>query len=121
MGAKVIATVVSKNSQWVKLKVSEVNGVSVVISSADLRVHQTNRFAKTIALFLWKVPVLIEYSRSISIDPLDLSRNPEVLKLPIDSSRPRIVEYLIGAKFEYVLVLRGSDEIGRPITVKINF
>jgi hypothetical protein len=118
-GAKVIATVVSGNDNYVGLKVSEVNGVSVVISSADLRILQTNKFANVITLFLWKVPPIIEHTASISIDPIKVCGNSAKIQLPIGNLGKSLLDYFLGAKLRKIAVLTGCDEIGRPITVKV--
>jgi hypothetical protein len=120
-GAKVIATVVSGNDNYVGLKVSEVNGVSVVISSADLRILQTNKFANVITLFLWKVPPMIEHTTSISVDPIEVCGNSANIQVPINNFGKSLLDYFLGAQFEKIAVLKGYDEIGRTITVKVEF
>ena len=120
-GANVIVSFISKDEQGVRLKISEVNGVSAIISSAELRIRQTNRFARAIALFFWKVSPMVEHSQSISIAPIQLCQNSAVVQLLIGTTRKKLIEYLIGAKFEYILAIKGHDEIGRPVAAKINF
>ena len=61
-GAKVVATVMYENDKYAELRVSEVNGVSVVISSVEVTITKKNKFAKLITLFLWKVPLKIKYT-----------------------------------------------------------
>jgi hypothetical protein len=118
-GAKVIATVVSKNDNFAKLKVSEVNGVSVVISSAEVTVNKKNRFTKAITLFFWRVPSELEYKISIPITPLKLCSNSTEVRLTMDKSRKNFGDYLLGAEFKRIAVLSGHDEIGRPIQTKV--
>ena len=120
-GAKVIATVVSKNDNYAELKVSEVNGVSVVISSAEVTVTKKNRFAKVITLFLWKVPSRIKHTTSISVDPVEVCSNSANIQLLINNFGKSLIDYLLGAKFERIAILTGYDEIDRPITVKAEF
>jgi hypothetical protein len=120
-GAKVIATAVSGYGNYVELKISEVNGVSVVISSADLRILQTNKFANVITLFLWKVPPIVEHTASISIDPIKVRGNSATIQLPVNNFGKSLLDYLLGSKLRKIAVLTGCDEIGRPITVKVEF
>jgi hypothetical protein len=120
-GAKVIATAVSGYGNYVGLKLSEVNGVSVVISSADLRIRQTNKFANVITLFLWKVPPIIEHTTSISVDPIKVCGNSATIQLPVNNVGKSLFDCLLGAKLRKIIVLTGCDEIGRPITVKVEF
>jgi hypothetical protein len=68
-GAKIIATVTAKNDEYTELKVSEINGVSVVISSAEITFTKKNRFAKAITLFFLRVPPRSKYKISIPITP----------------------------------------------------
>ncbi len=120
-GAKVIATVVSKNGKYADLKVSEVNGVSVVISSAEVTVTKKNRFAKAITLFFWRVPPGLEYKISIPITPLKLCSNSTQFRLSMDKSRKNFSDYLFGAELMRIAVLEGHDEIGRPVRTKVVF
>ena len=118
-GAKVIATVVSKNDKYAELKVSEVNGVSVIISSAEVTVTKKNRFAKAITLFFWRVPSGLEYKISIPITPLKLCGNSSQIRLPLDKSRKNFGDYFLGAELKRIAVLTGHDEIGRLIRTRV--
>jgi hypothetical protein len=120
-GAKVVANVLHENSQYAELKVSEVNGVSVVISSAEIMVTKKNRFAKIITLFFWRVPSGSEYEISIPITPLKLCRNSIQIRLSMDNSRRNFGDYFLGAERKKVAVLSGHDEIGRPVRTKVYF
>lgn len=120
-GAKVVATVLYKNDKHAMLKVSEVNGVSVVISSAEVTITKKNKFAKVITMFFWKVPSRIKNTTSISVDPVEVCSNSANIQLPINNFGKNLIDYLLGAKFERIAVLTGYDEIDRPITVKAEF
>jgi hypothetical protein len=120
-GAKIIATVVSENDKHAELKVSEVNGVSVVISSAEITVRRINRFAKVVTLFFWKVPSKLEQKISVPITPLKLCSDSKHFRLSLDKSRKHFGDYFLGAKLRRVAVLSGHDEIGRLITVEAEF
>ena len=120
-GAKVIATLVSKNDKYAELKVSEVNGVSVVISSAEITITKKNRFAKTITLFFWRVPSRLEHKISIPITPLKLCSNSTQFRLSMDKYRKNFGDYLLGADIKRIAVLSGHDEIGRLVRTKVAF
>jgi hypothetical protein len=120
-GAKVIATVVSKNDKYAELKVSEVNGVSVVISSAEVTVTKKNRFAKAITLFFWRVPSGLKYKISIPITPLKLCSNSTQIRLSMDRSRKNFGDYLLGAELKRIAVISGNDEIGRLVRTRVAF
>ena len=104
-GAKVIATVVSKNDKYAELKASEVNGVSVVISSAEITIIKKSRFAKLITLFLWKMPFKFTHTTPISIEPVEVCSNSADIHLPINSFGKSFVNYFLGVKFERIATL----------------
>jgi hypothetical protein len=120
-GAKIIATVLYKNDKHAELKVSEVNGVSVVISSAEVTVTKKNKFAKVITLFFWKVPSGIKNTTSIFVDPVEVCSNSANIQLPINNFGKNLIDYLLGAKFERIAILTGYDEIGRVARAKVEF
>ena len=119
-GARLIATVVqNSDADEIILKVSEVNGVSVILTSADILIRQNNRLAKPISLFLWKVPALIEHLSSIPLDPLQICGNSANIRIPTYTRRKRLIDHMLGANFEAIFTLNGYDEIGRAVRVKI--
>jgi hypothetical protein len=120
-GAKVVATVVTKHDKYAELKVSEVNGVSVVISSAEVTVTKKNRFAKIITLFFWRVPSGLEYKISIPITPLKLCSNSKAFRLSLDKFKKNLGDYFLGAKLKRIAALSGHDEIGRLVRTKVAF
>jgi hypothetical protein len=118
-GARVIASVVRVQDKEINIEVMEVNGVSVVLTLADIMVCKRYRFSKVISLFVWKVPSKIENKFSASIDPVKLCNNSANIPLPADVFRKSLTDYLVGANFEVVVDLNGIDEIGRAVSVKI--
>jgi hypothetical protein len=120
-GAKVVATVLYDNGNYAELKVSEANGVSVVISSAEITISKKNRFAKIITLFFWRVSSGSEYEISIPITPLKLCRNSKQIRLSMDKSRKNFGDYLLGAKLKRIATLSGHDEIGRLVRTRVAF
>ena len=118
-GARMIAKLIQVTGNEIKLKVSEVNGVLVVLKSADISVIKKYQFSKAISLFVWKVPSKVEHNSSISIDTVEVCGNSAIIRLPISVFRKRLTDYLLGADFANVAILNGYDEIGRLVSVKI--
>jgi hypothetical protein len=120
-GARLIATGVSNpNTDEIKLKVTEVNGVLVVLTSAGIIVRKHNRFAKPISLFVWKVPPKIEHRSLIPIDPVKICGNSVNIQIPINVFRKSLIDYLLGADLELSAILAGYDELARSVAVKID-
>lgn len=120
-GAKVVASVISDNGCSVRLKVTEVNNVSVVLSSADVTINMRNRFAKVISFFVWKVPSGSTRNVSLALDPVCVCACSRDVLLVFDGCEKEIYDYLLGAKFERVAVLKGHDELGRAVSVRVPF
>lgn len=120
-GAKVVAKVVSESGGSLRLKVSEVNGVSVVLSSADVMVRKRNRFAKAISFCIWHVPSGSDSKYQVALDPVRVCRGSAFVLLSTDRSEKGFSDYLLGARFERVIVLQGHDELGRPVSVRVVF
>ncbi|MFC1488940.1 hypothetical protein ACFL6B_03735 [Thermodesulfobacteriota bacterium] len=120
-GAKVTAVVVSNFGKTVRLKVSEVNGVSVILSSVDLHLKKNNRFAKVISFFIWKVPKGSEYNTTLAIDPVKICGRSCEIGFSLPGCGKNISDYLLGAQFQYKLTLEGYDEIGRKVRAKVVF
>lgn len=120
-GAKILASVISENQKNVKLRVTEVNGVSVVLSSLDITVRKRNRYAKAISFYIWHVPSGSQSRMSIAIDPVRVCGGTSEVKLPLDGMDKDFIDYLLGADLKRVAVLKGHDELGRPISAKVVF
>ena len=119
-GARLIATIGSNSdADQIILKVSEVNGVSVTLTSGDMIFRQHNRFAKSIALFLWKVPSSIEHRSSIPLDPVKICGSTTNIQIPMGTIGKSIIDHMVGAKFETIVTINGYDEMGRAVNVKI--
>jgi len=120
-GAKVVASAICDNGCSVRLKVTEANNVSVVLSSADVTINRRNRFAKAISFFVWKVPSGSTRNVSLVLDPVCVCACSREILLAFDSCEKEIYDYLLGAKFERVAVLKGHDELGRAVSVRVPF
>jgi hypothetical protein len=118
-GARLIASVAHVADSKINFKVSEVNGVAVVLTSANISVTKMYRFSKAISLFVWKVPSAAKHRCSIPIDPVKICGNSVNIQLPINNHRKSLADHLFGAKLESNAIVNGYDENGRPISVKI--
>ena len=119
-GARLIATDISDPStDEIKLKVSETNGVSVILTSADIKIRKHNRFSQPISLFLWKVPSRIEHNSSISINPVEICNNSANIQIPSITFRKSFIDHLVGADVELSAILNGYDELARRVAVKV--
>ena len=119
-GAKVVANVVSDSGGDVKVRVSEVNGVGVVITSADVTIQKRNRYAKLISYYVVQVPKGSEAKVSIPVN-VKVCGNSRVVRLSLSGIEKGFSDYLLGAKVQKVAVLHGHDEIGRKVDVKVVF
>jgi hypothetical protein len=119
-GAKVVVSVISRNQGNIALRLSEVNGVGVVITSADVTIHKRNRFAKAISYYVVHVPQGSEAKVSLQIN-VKIRGNSRVVRLSLSGCGKGFSDYLLGAKVQNVAVLHGHDEVGRNVDVKVVF
>ena len=120
-GAKVIVSPISVHNEYVRLKISEVNGVAATLSSADVKVRKRNKFAKAITLFFWRVPSESEHNYSVYFDPVRICGNSKPVELSFERFRKKFSDYLLGTEFKIMAVLKGYDEIGRSVNVGVTF
>lgn len=120
-GAKVVASLISHDDGRIILKVTEVNGVEVMLTSADVTVKKKNRFEPFISFYVWKVPKSSVRRFKKAITPLRICRSSSEVFLQIKGAAKQIEDYLLGAKIKYVAVLKGHDELGRAVSTKISF
>lgn len=120
-GARVVASMVSATESDVCLRVTEANGVSVVLSSADVTVKKRNRLAGVIKLFLWSVSEGSEETFSVAFSPITVCGSSSEVLLTLKRTEKGIMHYFLGMKVEQLVVLKGHDEIGRPVSVAVTF
>ena len=116
-----MVSVSDSNGDQILLKVAEVNGVSVVISSVNVRLKRKNRFAKGISFFIWHVPEGSEGIFSVSIDPVKIRNDSATIRFSVNDYEKSLFDYLLGAKLERLAVLKGHDELGRTVTTTFLF
>lgn len=120
-GARVVASVISNSDNNIKLKVSEVNNVSVIISSAIVTITKKNRFAKAISFFIWHVPDNSRHHVSVAIDPVKVCSGSAQVLLPLTGFKKDLKDYLLGAELDRVAELQGHDELGRAVSTRVKF
>jgi len=120
-GAKVVVSVVSVSGGDAVLRVSETNGVSVVMSSADVKVNKKYRFSKFISFCVWRVPEGSVHRVSVTLDPVKICGGSRKVRLPLSGCDKDFLDYLLGAKLERLAVLKGHDELGRTVSAQLVF
>jgi len=120
-GAKVVAEVISDEGSVARLRVTEVNGVPVVLSCAEVTVRKKYRFAKAIDFFVMDVPQGSEESYSIGIGPVRVCGNSIDFSLKLGQSGLSLKDYLLGAEVTHTALIKGFDEVGRVVSVRVGF
>ena len=121
-GAKVSASLVRLFKGSALLKVSESNGVGVVLSSIDTNIRRVNQNAGMISKFIWKVSSGSSHSYSVALDePINICGGSREVSVPLRMPEKRIKGYLLGSKFEWDVRLKGNDELGRSVVASVSF
>lgn len=120
-GARIVVSVISNSENDINLKLSEVNNVSVVISSAKVTVRKKNRFAKAISFFIWHVPFESKNSFSVAINPMKMCGDSVQINFPINKCKKNLKDFLLGSTLEHNMVLKGNDELGRKVRARVVF
>jgi hypothetical protein len=120
-GARVLAAATESESGNAEFTLTEVNGVSVVFSSAKMILSKNNRFSKAISFFIWPVPESAESQKTITFRPVRIQGSLRKIILPIEGLNRDLKDYLLGAEVTRSVVFNGIDEIGRPVTATAEF
>ena len=112
-GAHVVASVAG---EFVHLR--ESNGVSVVLTSADVIVRKRNRFAPFISFCIWKAPEGSDERFSLAFEAVRLCGSSGRIRLDFGRFSRQAMDYLLGADVSVSVVIRGFDEVGRKVEVK---
>jgi hypothetical protein len=119
LGASVTASVIAFEDGTALIQVSEGNGVKVTLISADVYVKKRNRFAKKISYFVMKVSDGSSESYRLGLSPVVIRSSSKVI--PLKLSGKDLSDYLLGASIKRTVVLSGYDEIGRKVSVTVQF
>ena len=120
LGSKLLASFIGVSENDALIRVTEVNGVSVVLTSADIKISKQNRFAKTISFFIIQVPEEFYEKYSVELDPVRVCAGSQTVRLRLTEGKS-VSDYLLGAKIEHNIEFKGYDEIGRPVNVQVSF
>ncbi|MFC1895420.1 hypothetical protein ACFL0Q_01995 [Thermodesulfobacteriota bacterium] len=122
-GAKLIVSKISGDGgpAGFGVRISEVHGVSVVLSSAQVTVLKHNRFAKAISFFVWHVPEGATHSAPAALEAVRLCGDSAEVHLFVQDCSKGLLDYLLGAEIDRILLLKGHDEIGRPVSAEAAF
>jgi len=120
-GAKVVVSVVEEKSNRVLLNITEVNTVEALLTSAEIQIRKINRFAPIISYCILKVPKGSVLNLTTAIDPVRVRGNSKRIGLEVPGTEKRLLDYLLGAELERSIVLKGFDEIGQDLTVRITY
>jgi len=120
-GANIVASVLSESKGILRVNVAETNGVSAILSSADIHIFKKNQFAKFINFCIWRVPYGSKKSFCTAINPVKISGSSSIVILNLSQSQKDWKDYLLGAKSNYKIKIKGFDEMGRPVSATIEF
>lgn len=119
-GAKIIGTVVQNGNGGAEVCVTEVNGVAATLSSIDVNIRKVNRYAGFISHYIWKVPTGTEATFSQAIAPLIVCGSSSNIRFRLPGNEKQFSDYLLGADPDVKAIIKGTDEIGREVTVKVD-
>jgi len=119
-GAKVIGRVVRAGNGGIEICVTEVNGVAVTLASIDVTVRKANRYARFISYYIWKVPKSSECRFSQAIAPVRVCGSSTTVRVKLTGNEKQFSDYLLGADLYVLGIIRGTDEIGRDVTVSVD-
>lgn len=119
-GPSVVASFVGWSDNRAVVRITEANGVDVTFTSADVHVRKINLFANAISLFVIRVPVQSSKIFKVVFDPITICSSSKNLRLSL-SGQSSVSDYLLGAKLERTVELSGHDELGRSVSVKVDF
>jgi len=120
-GAEVLVTVLESKTGQMAFKLTEINGVTVVMTSVTIQVQKDNRFAKTISFFIWPVPEGSKNKKSVSFSPVRLCSNFATIQLRMESIKKDLTDYFLGTKVKHTVMFVGIDEIGRSVRASTVF
>lgn len=121
IGPKVSAKMVRfVNAGLIEIQVMEINDVVLSLTGYDMAVITTNRNAKLISLFAWKVPqVHVSHFSGIFNEPLNLKNNSKKVVIPLNQKTHDLKSIVLGRQFETDITLTGHDETGRRVSVPV--
>ena len=99
--------------------VSEMNGVTVTLSSADVIVRKVNRYAPFIRYCIWKVPEGSVERFSVPFEPVRVCGGSAKVPMVFEFKKT-VCDYLLGSEYQVEVVLRGVDEVGSSVSAFVD-
>jgi len=121
IGPKVGARVIEENNDQLVIEVIENNGVSVTFTDYHIEIRTKNRHAGIITLFAWKVPesTIINLEGVIG-HRVSLKEKSQTFSIPIPVFDTNLKSFILGSENHTKILLRGYDELGRPLSLPVN-
>jgi len=121
IGPKVAARVVEKTVSQFVIEARESNDVEVFLTDYRLKMTTKNRYAGIITLFALKVPdSAIQEFDGVFNRKITLREKAETFNVPLLSPDTSLKSLLLGSETRIDIVLQGHDEIGRPLSIRVN-
>jgi hypothetical protein len=120
IGARLTARMIGTNGGHATIEVSESNGVGVTLTEYRVTVASTNRNARLITLFVWKVPESeVATHEGVLPTRLFLKTSTRRTAVSVSTDENQLKSVLMGSKQAVSITLSGYDEIGRPVSVPV--
>ena len=118
MGAKVLVSDLGDGI----FEFREINGVDVTLTSAEITIHESIRFAKFINYYIMKIhPGDIRTTKVSLPEPIFLKAGKvKQAHLPIPYGSTSLADALVGKTRSSKLKFIGTDELGRDVSVNIS-
>jgi hypothetical protein len=121
IGPKIGARIIEETDEQVIIQVAENNGVLVTLTGYEMDMIIRNRRASIITMFAWKVPEAAHHRYDdVFHSKITVKESLAVLKISIPISRIGLRSFLLGSETEINVILKGYDEVGRPISLPTN-
>jgi hypothetical protein len=121
IGPKVGARIVEKKDEQVTIQVTENNAVRVILTGYEIDMVTKNRHAPIITMFAWKVPEAVHQRHDgVFQSKISIKGSSEKVRIPIPSPKEDLKSVLLGRETQINVILKGHDEVGRPISLPAN-
>jgi len=121
IGPKVAARIIEKKASQFVIEARENNNVEVFLTDYHLKMTTKNRHANIITLFAWKVPdSAIQEFGGVFDRKIILKEKAETINIPHPPLDASLRSLILGSETRMDIVLQGHDEIGRPLSLRVN-
>lgn len=118
-GANLVSVVENIEKDELNLRISEVNNVAVTLTGGRITVSRKNRLASVISYYLWKVPDIKKKGYDLVVNPIRICGTSSDLKITVNGLKEYFSDFLPWVDVSIQGVLKGIDELGRPVESKI--